>query len=390
MRNDFDIPNGDIYLNSGTFSRVPRTVLNSLHTHQLEYEKNPTFSLVNGWGKLWQVQKKIAAFFNTDPSNFFFRHNVTGALNDFIMGVELGTGDIAISDLEYGAIVNICKLRAQKDDRKIITFKIPDSSEISTEEDLVESIMDQIPRSTQLLLISHVMTGTGLRIPIGKLAHETKKRDIVLVVDGAHGPGSEKLDFSRLEDVDFYGGNLHKWMMGPKGTGFGVVSPRIHKRLQPITAGWTTFETPANFSEFGDGYHFPLMMLMSSCLNWANFYALSQLIDYWNEKSPEKIWTSLIDLRKFLETESNNILDWKVLSPNNEKLKSPLLNLRAPPEVEKRGYEFMMSLWKKHQVTIAMPIINERFTIRLSPHIYTTKEEITLGLNRIKKESLVR
>ena len=45
--------------------------------------------------------------------------------------------------------------------------------------------------------------------------------------------GALPLDFKRFDDVDFYGGNLHKWVMGPKGTGFGWVHPRHQKSLEP-------------------------------------------------------------------------------------------------------------------------------------------------------------
>ena len=165
------MPNSEnIYLNWGTLSKTWPAVLQAAFRHQLEYETNPTISLFEGWGRLWQLQKKVAGFFKARPQDFYFRPNVTVAMNDFILGADLPEGDIVVSDLEYGSIVNICRVRAERDGRQIKTIVLPLGSEINSSEHLVEIIMSQLPQNTALLMLSHIMTGTGLKIPLKKLS----------------------------------------------------------------------------------------------------------------------------------------------------------------------------------------------------------------------------
>ncbi|MCX7977864.1 MAG: aminotransferase class V-fold PLP-dependent enzyme, partial [Bdellovibrionaceae bacterium] len=138
------------------------------------------------------------------------------------------------------------------------------------------------------------------RVPIALLGKHTRRRGVLLAVDGAHGPGAFHLDFSELEDVDFYGGNLHKWMMGPKGTGFGWLPKRHRDKLRPVMAGWTTFETPIPFQGFGGGDRHCARMLMAYCLDFANFFALSDLIDWWRAQGPERIFQALRENRNLI------------------------------------------------------------------------------------------
>src|SRR5687767_4317170 len=113
MREEFDLDPKVIYLNSGTHSIVPKKVLEAVQRYQKEYEKNPTHSLFKAWGELWEVQKELARYFNADPKDIFLRPNITAVLNAFVLGLPLEKkSEILISDLEYGAITNLCRFRA--------------------------------------------------------------------------------------------------------------------------------------------------------------------------------------------------------------------------------------------------------------------------------------
>lgn len=374
----------NIYLNWGTLSKTWPSVLEASFQHQRDYEKNPTVSLFEGWGRLWNLQKKVASFFKARPQDFYFRPNVTVAMNDFILGAELPDGDIVVSDLEYGSIVNICKMRAARDGRKLTTIQIPMGAELLSEEHLVGLILQQLPNSTALLMLSHVMTGNGLKIPLQRLARETRHRNILLAIDGAHGPGATDLNFSELEDVDFYGGNLHKWFRGPKGTGFGWAPERNHGLMRPILGSWTVFETPRPFVSFGEGDSWNLSMLMSYCLNYGNFYALSEAVDEWHQRGPNVVYQSLQFKRDYIESEMKNTLNWKVLSAPCLSLQSPLVTFELPSQFASRGYDIMHEIQKTQNVTVSVSPLKTTFALRLSAHIDTTNEEISEGISRLR------
>ncbi len=375
----------NIYLNWGTLSKTWPSVLEASFRHQQEYEINPTVSLFEGWGRLWKLQQKVALFFNSRPQDFYFRPNVTVAMNDFILGAALPEGDIVVSDLEYGSIVNICKMRALRDNRNIKTIQIPMGDLLHSEEHFVELVMAQLPAKTSMLLLSHIMTGNGLKIPLQLLAKKTRERNIFLVIDGAHGSGATDLNFSELDDVDFYGGNLHKWFRGPKGTGFGWTPERNHQLIKPILGSWTAYETPKPFIPFGEGDRWNISMLMSYCLNYGNFYALSEAVDEWEKRGAVQIYQVLQNKRDCIETEMKKAFNWKVLSASCRSMQSPMVTFELPQKHAERGYEIMHDLQKTKNVTVSVSPLKSTFALRLSAHVDTSDHEIRDGVRRLSE-----
>ena len=390
FRDEFDLDPGLIYLNSGSHSICPRLVIAAVEKYQREAEKNPTTGLFLAWERLWAVQKKIAEFFKADAQNLFLRANVTTVLNTFIMGIPLdGPGEILVTDLEYGAIVNACRYRAEQDGLSLRTFVLPTSREIYStlsEDSLVQQIVLNFRPNTKMLLISHVMTANGLVIPIAKLAKETRQRGIILIVDGAHGPGALPLDFSRLSDVDYYAGNFHKWFMGPKGTGFGWVPGRHQKALKILEPGWTTYDVPSVYQTFGSGSVFQTRFMISASHNFAPFYALNETLEFWKRHGAETIFARLGELSEFTSREADRILGWKSLSPPPGPLLGPLISWESPDIFSDLKYNWMLRLLREYGLQVATPPVRGKNALRISPHIYNTEEEITRGLEILRSE----
>src|SRR4029079_2413333 len=72
---------------------------------------------------------------------------------------------------------------------------------------------------TKVISVSHVITSTGLRMPIAEIAALAKSRGVLCVVDGAQAVGGIDVDVKKL-GCHAYVATGHKWLMGPKGTGF--------------------------------------------------------------------------------------------------------------------------------------------------------------------------
>ena len=381
MRNDFDLKSDEIYLNSGTHSIAPRAVFAAVTRHQREFEHNPTQGLIDAWANLWDVQKAFASFVEARPQDLFFRANVTEVLNQFILGVPLCAGDeILVSDLEYEAIVNVCRYRAKREGLKLRVVSL-------AEGDLAQQVISALSPETKMVVLSHVTTGTGLVLPIEEIAKVTSMKDVILVVDGAHALGALPLSFHQLRDVDFYGTNLHKWMLGPKGTGVGWVSERRKELLSPLVAGWTTFCSEASFARFAEGDRFAGKMLMMGCHDFAPFFAIKETLLFWQKHSPSKIRSRILELQLFFEEEMKKTLNWELISPQRNA-RGPLLSFRLPKKVNeeliRQGYHFGVNLYKTHRLQLAFPKVREEWVLRVSPHVYNTEDEILQALMILK------
>ena len=191
-----------------------------------------------------------------------------------------------------------------------------------------------------------------------------------------------------MENLDFYGSNLHKWLLGPKGTGFGWVSPRHHESLRPLEAGWSTFESPNDYKAFGDGARFPARFLMQGCRNFAPFFAIEDMLAFWEKHAPAKIRTRIRSLQEFMEREVAAKLNWPLLSPPLDGgMRGPLTTYALPAHLEEQGYGLMSRLLTEHGLQISVTRMQGRWRMRLSPHVDITEEEIARAVDILRREN---
>ena len=345
---------------------------------------------MRAWGRLWEAQKRLGAFFGADPRCLFLRQNVTEAMNAFILGMPLPMGsEILLSDLEYQAVENVCRYRAERDGLTLRRFHIPvpEAGRLSPRE-IADLVAGELRTETGLLVLSHVFTGNGMVLPIAEIAARARERGVLFAVDGAHAAGGLELDFATLENLDFYGSNLHKWMLGPKGTGFGWVSPRHHEALRPLEAGWTTFESPNDYKSFGDGARFPARFLMQGCRNFGPFFAVEETLKFWEKHTPSKIRACIRSRQEFLEAEVAAKLNWPLLSPALDGgMRGPLTTYALPAHLEEQGYGLMSRLLVEHRLQISMTRMQGRWRMRLSPHVYVAEEDISRAVEILRAEN---
>lgn len=371
-----------INLNNGTLGLCPKNVLEAQVQAILNFEKNTSFSLGNSWEIFWNIHQQLGAFFNSEPENFFLRPNVTLVLNEFILGLNLNAEDVVVTnDLEYGAINNILKhlSRTKKVHYHELKFsEFLEKSEL-TDSDLIDFFVESLPLKTKMVLISHVFTGNGLIFPIEKLAQKLKEKNIFLIVDGAHGPGLLDLNFKDFfPSVGFYAGNLHKWMMGPKGTAFGWTHPDFQKYLTPTFGSWTTeTETPPIFTKFYPKDHFVRKFLWSHSQGFSSFYALIEMFSFWNAQGAKVIAHEIQSRMNFLRNEL-------LKSGLKEELSSsPNLNRAfvcySADQISLAGIDGL--ILKKDSsplaLQIGLPHLPGKKLIRLTPHIHNTSEELS-------------
>ncbi|MEL6985227.1 MAG: aminotransferase class V-fold PLP-dependent enzyme, partial [Actinomycetota bacterium] len=89
---------------------------------------------------------------------------------------------------------------------------------IADQAEAVTSVVEAITDRSALLLIDHVTSATGLRLPIEEIIAAIDPA-VPVLVDGAHAPGMVEVDIASL-GAAFYTANCHKWLCAPKGAAF--------------------------------------------------------------------------------------------------------------------------------------------------------------------------
>ena len=364
MRYEFDLDPNLIYLNSGTHSIAPREVLEAVTRYQREYELNPTLGLFQVWPKLWQIQKELGEFFRARPGDLFLRSSVTAVLNAFVLGIPLPSGsEILTTDLEYGAIANLCRFRCERDRLKLRALHLPlAQAEFKglTEEALVEAVVSQLRPETKMLVLSHVVTGNGLVLPIRAIARRTRQAGVLLVVDGAHAPGMLPLSLDAL-GADWYVGNCHKWLCSPKGCAFLVATPEGQAGLHP----------PVISSYYGQGY--------TQEFGWTGTgdpsarLAVTAALDFIEALGFERYFAAL---REQAQTAARHLCAaWGVEPGAPFEMSGAMVSIPLPLPLSEAGNEETARRWhdrlrEEHHIEVPVFPIEGRLWVRISAQVY--------------------
>lgn len=366
-----------INLNNGTLGLSPDQVIDQQKFELEVFEKNTSTSLGDSWKRLWSIQEILGAFFNASAKDIFLRPNVSLALNEIIMGLQLPSGsEILTTNFEYGAIVNILKYKTQKEGHSLRIEDVGFLYQDISPEKTIESLLRLTSKKTRAFLISHIFTGSGIQIPLGLLARELKKKNILLIVDGAHAPGLIDLDFQQdLKEVDYYAGNLHKWMMGPKGSAFAWVNPSHQQSTYPLYGSWTTSDnTPSGMDIFKHQSGFAERMLWSHSQNFSSYYGLESCLKFWDHHGKDKIFEEIKKRMDYLEISLSRkgIFNLKGM---NSKFRPHFLCYKLDL-FTRASFEGLFIKEAGLKLQVGLPRIPTCPVLRLTPHIHNTQSEL--------------
>lgn len=230
-----------VFLNHGSFGACPRPVFQAYQEWQLELERQPVAFLhgVHLTTRMRVPRVALAAEVGTSPEDIVPVVNATEGLNIVIQSLELKPGDeILTTDHEYSALEKTWAYVCRRTGAKVVVAKVP--MPFVSEAAFTDALTGAFTERTRVLFLSHITSPTAIVFPIEPAIKAAKARGIWTVIDGAHAPGHIPLDLTAM-DVDFYSGNLHKWLMTPKGSAFLYVRPELQTLINPlvISHGWT-------------------------------------------------------------------------------------------------------------------------------------------------------
>lgn len=237
LRRLFILDTSVVYLNHGSFGATPREVFRVYQEWQRELEKQPVKFLGQRFRDLmYDARCHLGKFLGTSPENLVYTSNVTESINIVARSLNLGFGDEALSsNHEYGAMDRTWRFLSKEYGFNYVPQRIP--IHYSCEEEFVELLWKGVSKRTKAIFISHITSPTSLLFPLQLLIQRARTEGIITIIDGAHAPGQIPLCLDEL-GADFYGGNLHKWLCAPKGSGFLFARPSVQHLLKPLIVSW--------------------------------------------------------------------------------------------------------------------------------------------------------
>jgi len=387
VREEFLLAPNEIYLNSGTWSAVPRRAHEAVIAALREVERNPTMQLRILRERAAWVRDRIADYAGSKRTDLVFFPNVTMAINALLRGLPLQGGEAIYSDQEYGASVTALRFVAMRRGMTVRSFPLPQTPHEPAE--IVDAVRAALRPETRLVLLSHVTSPTGMVLPVEHIGPLLAERGVRFVVDGAHAPGSVPLYLDRLV-CDGYGGNLHKWFLGPKGTAFAWV-PQYHQgEIDPLIVGFGGFrqrEQNPQTTSAPMGTKFQASFGMQGCFDLSPFLGLATTLDFRTEIGEERILTRLRQLAAYTRAVFARELGWRLVTPTHPELSAAMSTFEMPAFFRDRAPDLQTWFYERYRITVAFHVpAGSSPLIRISPHIYNSEAEIDRLTQCLKQE----
>ncbi|MGB2671807.1 MAG: aminotransferase class V-fold PLP-dependent enzyme [Candidatus Acidiferrum sp.] len=361
IRKQFLIPADEVYLNNGTVGSSPAPVLRAIFDAFNDTEKmnqqNPEDYPIWGYGVWNEFRDPLAKFVGCTRDELAMVRNSTEANSYIANGLDFSAGDeVLMTDQEHPGGENGFQLRAKR--HGIVVKKVTLPKPVPDAATVLNLFSDAITPKTRLIFFSHITTATGVVLPVKEIAALARSKGILSAVDGAHVIGMMKLNVHEL-GCDMYSSSPHKWLQGPKGTGFLYVREDVQDRLWNtiVTGGWDEPKLKAaRFQQIGSS-NVPMLYGLRAAIQFADEIGMER-IEKRHRKSADYILKEMV---------KRGAESWTSPDP---ALRCAIASVNVPP-VQIGELETWM--WKEKKIRIRGGAPSK---IRLSTPYYLLRKDV--------------
>ncbi len=362
VRGQFPLREEPLYLNNGTMGPSPFVVLDAVKADMEDVDRTGRYG---GWE---DVRPKIARFIGAAPEEIALTHNVTEGINIVACGLPLKRGDeVILTNHEHAGNALPWLARARRDGIVVRPVVLaPTAAEV------LDRIEELITPRTRAIAVPHITCTTGQVLPAKEICRLGHDHHLWVMLDAAHPPGMIPVDVKEL-GCDFFATCGHKWMMGPKGTGFLYVSKEVTEVLEPfwvgggVDQGWDVMKGTLGYRHDAHRFDFATQ---SSALYTGLGTAVDFLYHLGMDNVSRRGQALSLHLRKGIEALGGKA---EILTPSETGGFGSVLGFRL------KNYPFdklQQVLLEKHRIITRMVPENGVNCNRISTHIYNSFAEV--------------
>ncbi len=374
VRQMFPLSKDWTYLNNGTFGPSPYPVIQAVHNGMMDQDRD------GNYGGYDSTPGKLAKFLGANDDEIALTHNVTEGINIACWGVPMQKGDEVILTTHEHVGNALPWITRQRLEGIVIKKYTP----ASTAEETLNRIAALITKKTRVIATPHIPCTQGQVIPIKRICRLAKEKGIYTLIDGAHGPGMMPIN---LHDIgcDTYASCSHKWMLGPKGTGFLYVRKEMQDKIVARFGGggsdngkWDLMTNPVTEGGYAPSAHRYFGGTQANAL----YTGVNAAIDFINTIGQENIYRRIKYLGGYTQ---HRLLSFghkiELLTPTEERSRCAVNGFR----IKGVDYHKFYDLCAENKIRIRAVPENGINSLRVSTHIYNSMEEVDKLMDLIKK-----
>jgi len=369
-RLQFPILGNSVYLISHSLGAMPKETFSRLTNYAETWATRGVRAWAEGW---WDMPvttgNEVARIIGAEPGSVVMHQNVSICQSLILSCFEPTPkrNKIVYSELNFPSVMYVYEAHARNDKLRIETVKSDDGITIP-----LERFLEAIDEETLLVPFSHVLFRSGFLQNAKAITERAHEVGAMVVLDTYQSAGTVPFSVKEL-NVDFATGGSVKWLCGGPGAGYLYVRPDLQQKLQPKTTGWMAHEAPFAFDtelRYAPGiarflHGSPAIPALYAAQS--GYRIINEIgVDRIREKSVRQT-TRLIELAK-----------------------EAGFRVTSPKDAADRGGT--VTVGHEDAAAITRELIRREFIVdfrpgagvRISPHFYTSDEELELVVREMK------
>jgi len=239
----------------------------------------------------------------------------------------------------------------------------------------IDDIIALIDKNTAAVSISHVEYANGQIYNLELLADAVHTHNALLIVDATQSAGAIPIDIKAF-NVDVLISGAYKWLCGPFGAAFMYLTPYLQEKLDPGLVGFRSHENMWDLNAMRMNYVSTAAKFEYSTMAFGCALGLSESIDFIHKTGVETIFQHNKMLSDRL-IEGMLGIGARITSPLNENDRTSIVRAHV---------KSVDTYQLKNGLQNADVFVSTRGnSIRFSPHLYNTLDDIDRAINEIKK-----
>lgn len=357
-----------VYLNTASTGPLPERTLRAQQEYSRKRAAPHRLSHEEQFAVLDDARARITSLIGAEPGSVALSVNTGAGINLAAWGLPLGRGDVVvIPDLEFPA--NVYPWMAASRERGFTLHTVPARDGLLDEEALLAAIQQ---KSARVLALSWVGFATGFVADLDRIGAACRARGVTLVVDGMQGVGALQIDVQRLQ-IDMLACGGQKWLLSPWGSGFTYVRPEILETIVPQPVSWMGVRGSDDFSALVDydlTWRDGARRFEQITVPFQDFAGMAASLGLLQELGMDAIAAHVAERVEQLTAGAEHA-GVEVVTPPGRR--AGIVTVRP------RDVSATASRLRDARVIHSV----REGTVRLSPHCYTTSDEIRVALDAL-------
>ncbi len=349
---------------------MPRATYDRLHEYADTWASRGVRAWSDGWWDMpVTIGDEVGKILGADPGSVVMHQNVSICQSLILSCLEPTPerNKIVYSELNFPSVMYVYEAHARDGKLRVETVKSDDGITVP-----LDRMLNAIDETTLLVPFSHVLFKSAFLQDARAIIERAHEMGAMVVLDTYQSAGTVPFNVKEL-GTDFATGGSVKWLCGGPGAGYLYVRPDLQNQLEPKTTGWMAHEAPFAF-ETELHYARNITRFLHGSPAIPALYAAESGYKIINEIGVAKI-----------REKSIRQTDYLIRLAEEEGFK-----VTSPKDSSQRGGT--VTIAHEHAAAIAKELIRRDFIIdyrpgagvRISPHFYTTDEELELVIREMK------